>query len=80
MNRKVIIDFIIMELCEDKTVEQLRDDEPLIESGIIDSLGVLKLITFLDETFGIIPLEEELNPETFSSVNSIWDFVERKKG
>lgn len=79
MSREVIRNFIIRELCEDRTVEHLRDDEPLIESGIIDSLGVLKLLAFLDETFGIIASEEELNPEIFSSINSLCDFVESKK-
>ncbi|MBW2663334.1 MAG: acyl carrier protein [Deltaproteobacteria bacterium] len=78
--KKVIREFFIQELSDNGFHEGVRDDQSLLDAGIIDSLGVLKLLAFLDETFGIIPLEEELNPETFSSVNSICDFVERKKG
>lgn len=78
--KKVIREFFIEELSDNGFHEGVRDDQSLLDAGIIDSLGVLKLLAFLDETFGIIPLEEELNPETFSSINSICDFVERKKG
>ena len=78
--KKLIREFFIAEFGDNGFHEGVRDDQSLLDAGIIDSLGVLKLLAFLDETFGIIPLEEELNPETFSSVNSIFDFVERKKG
>ena len=78
--KKVIREFFIQELSDNGFHEGVQDNQSLIDAGIIDSLGVLKLLAFLDETFGIIPLEEELNPETFSSINSICDFVERKKG
>lgn len=77
--KKVIREFFIQELSDNGFHEAVRDDQSLLDAGIVDSLGVLKLLAFLDETFGIIPLEEELNPEIFSSINSICDFVERKK-
>lgn len=77
--KKVIREFFIQELSDNGFHEGIHDDQSLLDAGIIDSLGVLKLLAFLDETFGMIPLEEELNPETFSSINNICDFVERKK-
>lgn len=77
--KKLIREFLIEELRENGFYEGVRDDQSLIDAGIIDSLGVLKLLAFLDETFGVIPSEEELNPENLSSINNLCDFVERKK-
>lgn len=77
-NKELLRTFIMNELCEGKTLRQLSDDEPLVESGIIDSLGILKLLAFLDETFGIILSEEELTPENFSNFNILCAFIEKK--
>ena len=46
----------------------LRDDESFLESGIIDSTGVLELIMFLEEGFGIKVQDSELVPENLDSL------------
>jgi len=56
-----------------KTVDP---DEDLLEQGIIDSLGLMKLITFMEGTFGIKILDEEIIPENFQSLNSMVSLVE----
>ena len=58
-----------------------RNIEPtdlLLESGIIDSLGTLDVIMFLEEEFGFIVEEEEMLANHFESVESIADFVNSK--
>ena len=72
-----IKEFIMTEVNPDLHLERIDDDEPLIESGIIDSLGVLKILAFLDEQFGIDLSSEEIKPENFRSVRSICALIER---
>jgi acyl carrier protein len=52
----------------------------LIEAGVIDSTGVLELVGFLEEEFGIRIADEELVPENLDSIDNIVRFVERKQG
>jgi acyl carrier protein len=59
--------------------DSLADDQMLIESEIIDSLGILKLISFIEEKFGIQILDEELIPENFQTVNDISILIEEKQ-
>jgi len=54
----------------------IDDDEPLIDSGIVDSLGVLKIMSFLDETFGVDLSAGEIKLENFRDVRTICSLVE----
>jgi acyl carrier protein len=56
----------------------LAGDKSLIESGVIDSTGVLELVGFLEEEYDISIGDEELIPENLDSVNNIVGFVDRK--
>jgi len=58
--------------------DRLGDDESFLESGIIDSTGVLELVGFLETTFGFTVADDELIPANLDSVSSICRFVERK--
>ena len=71
-----IKEFIMTEVNPDLNLERLDDDEPLIESGIVDSLGVLKILGFLDEAFGIDLSSEQIVLENFKDVNSICRLVD----
>lgn len=51
----------------------------LIEAGIIDSTGVLELVAWLEETYGIRVADDELLPENLDSIDSIVRFGERKR-
>ena len=57
---------------------QLEDDMSFLESGIIDSTGILELIGFLEETYNIKVEDEELVPENLDSIKSVVEFLERK--
>lgn len=56
----------------------LNDDTSFLEEGIIDSTGVLELISYLEEQFSIQVDDEELIPENLDSINNIVAFLQIK--
>ena len=72
-------EFIITEVNPDLQLTTLDDDEPLIESGIVDSLGVLKIMAFLDEEFGVDLSSADIRLENFKDVKTICELVESAK-
>ena len=59
-------------------VVQLDDDTSFLEAGIIDSTGVLELISFVEETYNIKVDDEEIIPENFDSLQNVSDYLEQK--
>jgi len=59
---------------------QLQDDASFLEEGIVDSTGVLELVMFVEETFGIEVGDEEIVPENFDSVERLAHYIRLKKG
>lgn len=58
---------------------ELPNDASLLDRGIIDSTGVLEVVMFIEEAFGIRVKASEMLPENFDSVNNIVRFVERQR-
>lgn len=58
----------------------LTDDVSLLEKNIIDSTGILDLISFLEETFNITINDGELLPENLDSLQNISAFLRKKLG
>jgi acyl carrier protein len=59
---------------------QLRDETSFLESGIIDSTGILELVSFLEEKFGIAVADEELVPENLDSISNVVAYLTSKTG
>ncbi len=59
--------------------ESLENDTDFFEKGIIDSTGIVELVSFVEETFDITVQDEELIPENFSSINKVNEFIVRKQ-
>lgn len=57
----------------------LKDEESLLDSGVIDSTGVLEVIAFIEDTFGFTVEDMEMLPENLDSIERITNFVIRKK-
>ena len=57
---------------------KLGNDDSFLETGIIDSTGVLELVRFLEATFGIKIADEELVPDNLDSINKIVAFLQTK--
>ncbi len=74
----IIRSFIIENFLFDEDENVLSVDDSFLESGIIDSTGVLELIEWLEETFNIKIDDEELTPDNLDSINKVSGFIERK--
>jgi acyl carrier protein len=59
--------------------ETLSSKESLFDRGVIDSTGVLEMVAFLDERFGVSVLDDELIPNNFDSIVKLTAFVNRKR-
>jgi acyl carrier protein len=57
----------------------LADDESLLGAGLIDSTGILELVSYLESEVGIVVQDEEIVPENLDSVRQIAAYVERKR-
>ena len=59
-------------------VKTVSNDSLLLGTGLLDSLGVLEVVSFVEREFQITVLDEDLSPENFRTINSIAAFVTRK--
>jgi acyl carrier protein len=57
----------------------VKDGDSLLDTGIVDSLGILDLVAFLEKSFGIRVGDEELSPLNFDSIESVARFVAAKR-
>jgi acyl carrier protein len=69
---------LLTEIAVNLEKKSLAPDEDLLEKGIIDSLGIMKLVVFIEETFGIEVIDEEIIPENFQTINMMVKFIEQK--
>jgi acyl carrier protein len=58
---------------------ELTDETLLVSSGLVDSTGMLEVITFLETEFGIQITDQETTPENLESISRMVAFVERKR-
>ena len=75
----IVNDYISRELVQEPGLLPLANDTSLIESGILDSLSLLRLVVFLDEQFGIPVGDRDLLPENFASVNAICGYLRARE-
>ncbi len=59
--------------------EGFDENASFLESGIIDSTGILELVTFLEETYQIHVEDEELVPENLGSIDAVTRYLKRKR-
>lgn len=57
----------------------VRKDEPLLQNGILDSLGILELVNDLEQEFGISVEDEDLVPDNFQTIECLTAFVSAKR-
>jgi acyl carrier protein len=78
--RDVVRHFILENFLPGEDPKNLKDDTELKESGILDSLSTLKLVTFLEEQFSVQLEAADLDAGNLSSVASIADLIASKTG
>jgi len=72
--------FLIEDVFYDKDLKNLGPDDSLLAKGLLDSLSILKTVTFCEEHFGITIPDEDVLPDHFESVRAIARLVERVRG
>jgi len=70
--------FIFDNFLFDADENALANDDSLLEKGIIDSTGVLELVEWLEDDFGLEIDDDELIPENLDSVNNLAAFISSK--
>ena len=58
--------------------EGLAEETSFLESGVIDSMGILELVDYIEKEFKVAISDEELLPENLDSINNISSFLENK--
>jgi acyl carrier protein len=56
------------------------DQASFLEEGIVDSVGVMELVTFVEESFAVKIDDQEVTPDNFDSVSRLSAFIRRKNG
>lgn len=69
--KKMIIDYVKKEFLEDDSDMEIKEDTPLISSGIVDSFSMVSLKTFIEKKYKIQIPDAKATPEAFDSVNNI---------
>ena len=76
----VINDYISTELVQDPALLPLANATSLLETGILDSLSLLRLVVFVQQRFGITVDDVDLVPEHFDSVDAICAYLRSREG
>lgn len=79
-NTQKIKQFIVDEFMPDVAVDELDSDFDLLTGGVVDSLGLLQVVAWLETEFDVAVDESELGPESFRTVAAINDYIENAKG
>ena len=69
--------YITKSFIKNKSIS-FTDDTSLFESGIIDSLGVLQLLNYIEEKYGFTAMDEELIPQNLDSINRLDIYISSK--
>lgn len=81
MNNKEILKQKIKEFVRNSTFDEnsrINDDTMIFKEGILDSMGLVTLISFLEEEFKIQTEDSDLVEENFETINAIADYIARK--
>jgi acyl carrier protein len=71
----VINEYISKELVQDSALLPLGNTTSLLETGVLDSLSLLRLVVFIQERFGIVVDDVDLVPENFDTVDAICAYL-----
>jgi len=77
-DKAAIKEFIKKELTRGKGISDLGDADNLIESGVIDSLGIQLLVSYLEKNFSITIADDDLVPDNFETIEAIWSLINSK--
>lgn len=71
--------YVLEQFLYARTDVRLSEDEPLFEGGIVDSMGVVELVQFLEDEYAILIDDDEVTEQHFRSLRAIADYVCTKR-
>ncbi|HET7009349.1 MAG TPA: acyl carrier protein [Anaerolineales bacterium] len=77
--QKLLLEYITKELAIGRAKE-VRPEDDLLAAGILDSLGLMQLVMFLEEKLGVKVPDEDVVIENFQSVDALQAYLERRNG
>ena len=78
-DKQKIKQFIVDEFMPDVSVDELDSDFDLLTGGVVDSLGLLQVVAWLETEFDVTVDESQLGPESFRTVDAIKTYVDQAK-
>jgi acyl carrier protein len=75
--KAALIEFLRTIQRPDHPIEDITDDQKLVESGLIDSLALLQIVAYLEQTYQIDFREKGVDPTELVSVGAILNLIER---
>lgn len=73
-----IRDYIVANLMFGEITVEFDNDSSLLELGIVDSVGVMELVLFVEEQYGLAIEDDEIVPENFDSVSQLAAYIQSK--
>jgi acyl carrier protein len=77
MDRKAMITEYIKKEIVRNDKATISEDEDLLSSGVLDSLGILQLVAYIQDTFGIEVPDKDVVYENFHSIKSLDDYLKQ---
>lgn len=75
--KEQLLDFICRQFLVD--LENIEVDKSLVDTGIIDSMGLIEITSFIEQNFNLKVNEEQMKRQNFGSVLLIVDYIDRNK-
>jgi acyl carrier protein len=76
--KKTIKEYILSEFLPGETADNLTESTPLVTGGVLDSIATLKLVSFLEERYGIQVEAHEADVDNLNTIADIARFVQSK--
>jgi acyl carrier protein len=73
----VLIEFVQKELAQGRVAE-IKPDDDLLATGVIDSLGILQLVLFVEQRFALQIPDEDVLVENFQSITALTNYLEKR--
>ncbi|MDY6950009.1 MAG: acyl carrier protein [Thermodesulfobacteriota bacterium] len=77
--KEQILSFIVENFLFGESGDDLKETDSFLDTGIIDSTGVLEIVSYIEETYGFQVEDEDLIPENLDSIANVATYIERKQ-
>lgn len=74
-----LVRYVSQELLDGPNGANLQADDNLLTSGLIDSLGIIRLVNFIEDSFGVEVRPEDITIENFRTINVIANYLETRR-